>query len=57
MVQPGQDHFTPVGSFIDKAKVPEPHGVELFCSVNGTERQRGHTKERGKFGGNPGGKP
>lgn len=44
-VPKGYDHFTPVGSFIDKAKVPEPHGVELFCSVNGTERQRGHTKD------------
>ena len=41
---------------MDKAKVPEPHALELFCSVNGAEKQRGHTKERGNFEGNPRGK-
>lgn len=40
-----QDHFTPVGSFIDKSKISDPSTLELFCEVNGVERQKGHTKE------------
>ena len=40
-----QDHFTPVGQFIDKTAIPDPHNLELFCEVNGVQRQRGSTGE------------
>eukprot|EP00434_Breviolum_minutum_P010844 symbB.v1.2.009560.t1/scaffold598.1/size183230/2 len=44
-VPKGYDHFTPVGSFIDKSKISDPSTLELFCEVNGVERQKGHTKD------------
>ncbi|CAE7663903.1 FAHD1, partial [Symbiodinium necroappetens] len=39
------DHFTPVGGFIDKSLVKDPQNLELYCQVNGVERQRGNTKD------------
>ncbi|CAE7232458.1 FAHD1 [Symbiodinium pilosum] len=44
-VAKGYDHFTPVGAFVDKMHVLDPHNLELFCQVNGVERQRGNTKD------------
>mmetsp|Transcript_51068 Transcript_51068/g.95638 ORF Transcript_51068/g.95638 Transcript_51068/m.95638 type:complete len:230 (+) Transcript_51068:53-742(+) len=44
-VPKGYDHFTPIGKFIDKGLVPDPQALELFCYVNGGERQRGFTKD------------
>ena len=44
-VPKGYDHFTPVGCFLEKGKVPEPHGIELYCLVNGVQRQRGSTAD------------
>ncbi|CAJ1429265.1 unnamed protein product [Effrenium voratum] len=44
-VPKGYDHFTPVGQFIDKTAIPDPHNLELFCEVNGVQRQRGSTGE------------
>ena len=33
-----EDHFTPVGGFIDKSLVKDPQNLELYCQVNGVER-------------------
>ncbi|KAL2041279.1 hypothetical protein N7G274_005661 [Stereocaulon virgatum] len=39
----GFDTFLPVSKFIEKGKVPDPHDVEVWLSVNGDERQRDST--------------
>eukprot|EP00933_Yihiella_yeosuensis_P072898 TRINITY_DN81444_c0_g1_i1.p1 TRINITY_DN81444_c0_g1~~TRINITY_DN81444_c0_g1_i1.p1 ORF type:complete len:221 (-),score=46.83 TRINITY_DN81444_c0_g1_i1:20-649(-) len=42
-VAKGYDHFTPVGKFIPKEKVKEPNNLNMFCHVNGVEKQRTNT--------------
>ncbi|KAJ8920432.1 hypothetical protein NQ315_005300 [Exocentrus adspersus] len=41
----GFDTATPVGPFIEKSLIPDPHNVTLWCSVNGKERQNGCTDD------------
>ncbi|KAJ8981567.1 hypothetical protein NQ317_009827 [Molorchus minor] len=41
----GFDTATPVGPFIPKSCIPDPHNVALWCSVNGKERQNGCTSD------------
>lgn len=41
----GFDTGCPVSRFISKTEIPDPHNVELWCSVNGQERQRGNTSD------------
>ncbi|XP_018580045.1 acylpyruvase FAHD1, mitochondrial [Anoplophora glabripennis] len=41
----GFDTATPVGSFIKKSDIPDPHKVTLWCSVNGKHRQDGCTDD------------
>ncbi|KAJ8959545.1 hypothetical protein NQ314_006282 [Rhamnusium bicolor] len=41
----GFDTATPVGTFIPKSDIPDPHNVTLWCSVNGKERQNGSTND------------
>jgi acylpyruvate hydrolase len=37
------DTSCPVGPFLPKYFVPNPHQLELLCTVNGEERQREST--------------
>lgn len=37
------DTSCPVGLFIDKSKIPDPHNVELFCRINGETKQQSKT--------------
>lgn len=42
-VAKGQDTFTPISDMIPKASLPRLDQVELWCKVNGVEKQRGST--------------
>ncbi|KAI9878255.1 MAG: hypothetical protein M1830_001434 [Pleopsidium flavum] len=39
----GFDTFLPLSNFIPKSRVPDPHNVELYLSVNGEMRQNDST--------------
>lgn len=39
----GFDTFCPISNVIPKARIPNPHDVDLFLSVNGEVRQRDST--------------
>lgn len=39
----GFDTFLPVSKYIPKSAITDPHDVELWLTVNGTERQRDST--------------
>ncbi|MCJ1228339.1 hypothetical protein MMC12_005000 [Toensbergia leucococca] len=39
----GFDTFLPMGEFLSKAQIPDPHAAELWLSVNGEMRQRDST--------------
>ncbi|KAJ1927028.1 hypothetical protein IWQ60_003283 [Tieghemiomyces parasiticus] len=41
----GFDTFTPVGTFIPKHLVPNPHHVRLWCAVDDAVRQDGYTSD------------
>ncbi|KAJ1983891.1 hypothetical protein H4R34_000991 [Dimargaris verticillata] len=41
----GFDTFTPISAFIDKAHIPEPHRVRLWCSIDGVTKQDGWTSD------------
>ncbi|KAJ1967448.1 hypothetical protein H4R35_006708 [Dimargaris xerosporica] len=41
----GFDTFTPISAFIDKAQIPDPHRVRLWCSVGGVTKQNGWTSD------------
>lgn len=41
----GFDTSCPIGNFISKDAMPDPHDVELWLKVNGEERQRGSTHD------------
>ena len=36
----GFDTFLPVSGFVPKGKIPDPHNVELWLDIDGTQRQR-----------------
>lgn len=40
----GFDTFLPVSKFIPKSRVPDPHNVDLYLSVNGEVRQGDNTE-------------
>ena len=44
-VAKGFDTSCPVGSFIPKEQVPDPHSLRLWCQVNGIMRQEGNTRD------------
>lgn len=37
------DTSCPTANFIDKSKISDPHDLELFCLINGQEKQREKT--------------
>ena len=39
----GFDTFLPISNYIPKSKIPDPHDVEVWLTVNGEERQRDST--------------
>eukprot|EP01135_Chromosphaera_perkinsii_P000555 Nk52_evm17s123 gene=Nk52_evmTU17s123 len=41
----GYDSFCPVGDFIPKDMIKDPHNVNLWLSVNGEMKQNGNTKD------------
>ncbi|KAJ3770477.1 hypothetical protein FB446DRAFT_744247 [Lentinula raphanica] len=41
----GFDTFTPIGSFIPKADVKDPHNLKLWLKVNGAFKQNGTTSD------------
>ncbi|KAJ1961960.1 hypothetical protein IWQ62_003685 [Dispira parvispora] len=41
----GFDTFTPIGAFLEKSSIPDPHQVRLWCDVDGTSRQDGWTSD------------
>ncbi|KAI9296272.1 hypothetical protein K502DRAFT_184434 [Neoconidiobolus thromboides FSU 785] len=41
----GFDTFTPVGSFIEKDKVQDPHNLKLWLKVNDIVKQNGNTSD------------
>lgn len=41
----GYDTFCPIGPFIEKALIPDPHNVVLRLRVNGQVRQQGSTSD------------
>lgn len=41
----GFDTACPVSRFIPKSEIPDPHNVQLWCNVNGEERQNGNTDD------------
>jgi len=41
----GFDTSLPISRFISKEELPEPQDVELWCKVNGAQRQRGTTAD------------
>ncbi|ODM90695.1 Acylpyruvase FAHD1, mitochondrial [Orchesella cincta] len=41
----GFDTGCPVGKFIPKASISDPHNLELWCKVNGALKQKGNTKD------------
>lgn len=44
-VAKGFDTFTAVSPFIDRSRVPDPHNLRLWCSVDGAIKQDGRTKD------------
>ncbi|XP_030767389.1 acylpyruvase FAHD1, mitochondrial isoform X2 [Sitophilus oryzae] len=41
----GFDTACPVSGFIPKSKIPDPHNVDLWCTVNGIQKQNGNTND------------
>lgn len=44
-VAKGFDTFAPVGAFVPAIQVPDPQDLVLTLTVNGEERQHGHTRD------------
>lgn len=42
-ISKGFDTFLPISRLIPKAKIPDPHDIELWLRVNGEDRQRDST--------------
>ena len=40
----GFDSFLPISNYIPKSKIPDPHNVEIWLSVNGQIRQKDSTQ-------------
>jgi len=41
----GFDTFTPIGSFIPRSSVPDPHNLRLWLKINGAFKQNGTTAD------------
>ncbi|CAN6468735.1 unnamed protein product [Victoria cruziana] len=41
----GQDTFTPIGDFVPKSAVEDPHNLELWLKVDDVLKQKGSTKD------------
>ncbi|XP_031486430.1 probable acylpyruvase FAHD1, mitochondrial [Nymphaea colorata] len=41
----GQDTFTPIGDFVHKSAVADPHNLELWLKVDDVLKQKGSTKD------------
>ncbi|KAL0576564.1 hypothetical protein V5O48_005428 [Marasmius crinis-equi] len=41
----GFDTFTPIGSFIPKSQIQDPHNLQLSLKINGTVKQNGTTAD------------
>ncbi|KAI5120464.1 hypothetical protein M0805_006484 [Coniferiporia weirii] len=41
----GFDSFTPIGPFIPRSSVPDPHNLKLWLKVNGAFKQNGTTSD------------
>ncbi|KAH9997622.1 hypothetical protein BJV77DRAFT_47197 [Russula vinacea] len=41
----GFDTFTPIGSYIPKSKVADPHNLNLWLKINEQIKQNGHTSD------------
>ncbi|KNC76344.1 fumarylacetoacetate hydrolase domain-containing protein 1 [Sphaeroforma arctica JP610] len=44
-VAKGYDTFTPIGGFIPKSEISDPHNVRLWCKVDGVMKQDGNTED------------
>ena len=44
-VAKGFDTSCPVGPFIPKEQIPDPHSLRIWCEVNGQIRQDGNTRD------------
>ena len=44
-ISKGFDTSCPVGNFIPKESVADPHSLDLWCKVNGEMKQNGNTKD------------
>jgi acylpyruvate hydrolase len=44
-ISKGFDTFCPVGDFIDKQKISDPHNIELWLKVDGQLKQKGNTNQ------------
>ena len=44
-VAKGFDTSCPVGAFIPKEQIPDPHALRIWCEVNGQMRQDGNTSD------------
>lgn len=45
LLMKGFDTSTPIGEFINKEALPDPHNVSLKLKVNGETRQDGNTRD------------
>jgi len=41
----GFDTFTPIGSFIPRSSIPDPHNLNIWLKINGEFRQKGTTAD------------
>jgi len=41
----GFDTFTPIGSFIPRSSVPDPHNLKIWLKINGEFKQNGTTSD------------
>jgi len=41
----GFDTFTPIGAFIPRSAVPDPHDLKLWLKINGAVKQNGTTSD------------
>ncbi|KAJ3315767.1 hypothetical protein HDU76_002106 [Blyttiomyces sp. JEL0837] len=41
----GFDTFTPIGEFIPKSEIPDPHNIDIWLKLDGKTVQDGHTSD------------
>lgn len=46
LIGKSMDTFCPIGpAIVHKSLVPDPHNLEITCSINGVSKQKGSTSE------------